>query len=69
MLVNIAGDNLELWEFKDCMDVIYRPLNDEATVCIGDTPNPNLQDEVRVTLIAAGIGPTIAAHPQGNPWF
>jgi cell division protein FtsZ len=68
MLGNIAGHNLELWELQDCMDVIYRPLNDEALVCFGDTPNPNLQDAFRVTLIAAGIGPTIAAHPYGHTW-
>lgn len=57
MLVDIAGDNVRISEVQDAMDVIYRSLNDEAIVCFGDTPNPNLQDEVRVTLIAAGIGP------------
>jgi cell division protein FtsZ len=63
MLVNIAGHNLELWELQDCIDTISRSLNDEAVVSFGDTPNPNLPDEVHVTLIAAGIGPTIAARP------
>jgi len=61
VLVNIAADDLKLWEIHDFMEVIYRSLNDDALVCFGNTPNSNLQDEIHVTLIAVGIGPTAPA--------
>ena len=54
VLVDIAGDEVTLWEHQDLTQVLYGSLNDEALVSFGDTPDPNLRDEVRVTLIAAG---------------
>ncbi len=55
VLVDIAGDEVTVEEVNALMQVIYGSLNDEALVSFGDTPDPNLQNEVRVTLIAAGI--------------
>ena len=54
VLVDIAGDKVTVGEVDEVMQVIYGSLNDEALVAFGDTPDPNLQNEVRVTLIAAG---------------
>ena len=54
VLVDIAGDKVKVGEVDDLMEVIYGSLNDEALVSFGDTPDPNLHNEVRVTLIAAG---------------
>ncbi len=55
VLVDFAGDAVTVEEVDDLMEVIYGSLNDEALVAFGDTPDPNLQNQVRVTLIAAGI--------------
>ena len=55
VLVDIAGDEVKVGEVDALMEVIYGSLNDEALVAFGDTPDPNLQNQVRVTLIAAGI--------------
>ncbi len=54
VLVDIAGDEVTVGEVDDLMQVIYGSLNDETLVSFGDTPDPNLRDELRVTLIAAG---------------
>ena len=56
--VDIAGDEVKVGEVDDLMEVIYGSLNDEALVAFGDTPDPNLQNQVRVTLIVAGIQQT-----------
>ena len=55
VLVDFAGDEVTVEEVDALMEVIYGSLNDEALVSFGDTLDPNLRDEVRVTLIAAGI--------------
>ena len=57
VLVDIAGDEVTVGEVDEVMQVIYGSLNDETLVSFGDTPDPNLHNEVRVTLIAAGIQP------------
>ncbi len=55
VLVDFAGDEVTVEEVDALMQVIYGSLNDEALVSFGDTPDPTLRDQVRVTLIAAGI--------------
>ena len=61
MLVDITGDEVTIGEHQDLMHVIYGSLNDETLVSFGDTPDPGMQDEVRVTLIATGTGPAATA--------
>ena len=58
VLVDIAGDAVTVEEVHDLMQVISGSLNNEALVSFGNTPDPNLRNEVRVTLIAAGIQQT-----------
>ena len=55
VLVDLACDEVNVEEVDAIMQVIHGSLNDEALVSFGDTPDPNLRDEVRVTLIATGI--------------
>ena len=62
MLVDITGDEITVREHQDLMDIIYRSLNDEVLVSFGDTPDPSMQEEVRVTLIATGTGPRTLGH-------
>ncbi len=57
VLVDFAGDEVTVEEVNALMQVIYGSLNDETLVSFGDTPDPNLRDELRVTLIATGIQP------------
>jgi cell division GTPase FtsZ len=52
--VDFAGDEVTVEEVNALMQVIYGSLNDETLVSFADTPDPNLRDQLRVTLIAEG---------------
>ncbi|MGG2140410.1 cell division protein FtsZ [Symbiopectobacterium sp. RP] len=57
VLVNItAGFDLRLDEFETVGNTIRAFASDNATVVIGTSLNPDMNDELRVTVVATGIG-------------
>lgn len=57
ILVNItAGENLSLGEFSEVGDTIEEFASDDATVVVGTVIDPTLTDEIRVTVVATGLG-------------
>lgn len=61
ILVNItAGENLSLGEFSEVGDTIEEFASDDATVVVGTVIDPSLDEEMRVTVVATGLGSTIA---------
>ena len=57
ILVNItAGENLSLGEFSEVGDTIEEFASDDATVVVGTVIDPELGDEIRVTVVATGLG-------------
>ena len=57
ILVNItAGENLSLGEFSEVGDTIEEFASDDATVVVGTVIDPELNDEIRVTVVATGLG-------------
>ncbi len=57
LLVNItAGLNLGIGEFDEVGSTIREFACDEATVVIGTVIEPEMSDEIRVTVVATGIG-------------
>ena len=57
ILVNIAaGENLSLGEFAEVGDTIEEFASDDATVVVGTVIDPNLGEEMRVTVVATGLG-------------
>ncbi|WOJ94947.1 cell division protein FtsZ [Congregibacter variabilis] len=57
ILVNItAGLDLSLGEFSEVGDTIEEFASDEATVVVGTVIDPALNDELRVTVVATGLG-------------
>ncbi|UDG81394.1 Cell division protein FtsZ [Candidatus Profftia lariciata] len=57
VLVNItAGFDLRLDEFETVGNTIRAFAADDATVVIGTSLDPDMQDELRVTVVATGIG-------------
>jgi|TARA_B100000809_G_scaffold256779_1_gene297249 cell division protein FtsZ len=57
ILVNIAaGENLSLGEFAEVGDTIEEFASDDATVVVGTVIDPNLNEEMRVTVVATGLG-------------
>jgi len=67
ILVNVTGTNLTLGEFEDIGAIISSFASDEAIVVMGTAIDPELQDELRVTVVATGLGhqvPNIGKDPM-----
>jgi cell division protein FtsZ len=61
ILVNItAGLDLSLGEFSEVGDTIEEFASEEATVVVGTVIDPELKDELRVTVVATGLGSAVA---------
>lgn len=59
ILVNItAGPDLSLGEFSEVGDTIKEFASQEATVVVGTVIDPELREELRVTVVATGLGDT-----------
>ncbi len=57
LLVNVtAGMNLTMKEFEDIGSVINDLASEEATVVIGAVIDPEMDDDLRVTVVATGLG-------------
>lgn len=56
ILVNItAGSNFSMREFEEIGRTVESFASDDANVVIGTVLDPNLQEEVRVTVVATGL--------------
>jgi cell division protein FtsZ len=64
ILVNItAGLDLSLGEFSEVGDTIEEFASEEATVVVGTVIDPDLTDELKVTVVATGLGSEVAKAP------
>jgi len=57
ILVNItAGMDLNLGEFSEVGDIVREFASDAATVVVGTVIDPEMTDELKVTVVATGLG-------------
>tara|TARA_R110001599_G_scaffold65838_2_gene185899 strand:- start:150548 stop:151711 length:1164 start_codon:yes stop_codon:yes gene_type:complete len=64
ILVNItAGLDLSLGEFSEVGDTIEEFASEDATVVVGTVIDPAMGDELRVTVVATGLGSEAAKAP------
>ena len=57
ILVNVtASEDLELGEFSEVGDAVEEFASDNATVVIGTVIDASLGDEIKVTVVATGLG-------------
>jgi cell division protein FtsZ len=57
ILVNVTSDtNITIGEFSAIGDTIKEFAASDATVIIGSAIDPSMKDEVRVTVVATGLG-------------
>jgi cell division protein FtsZ len=62
--VNItAGLDLSLGEFSEVGDTIEEFASEDATVVVGTVIDPDMGDELRVTVVATGLGSEVARTP------
>lgn len=67
ILVNItAGLDMSIGEFEEVGDVIKEFISDEATVVLGTVIDPEMSDQVRVTVIVTGLGEPQAKYHQNQ---
>lgn len=68
ILVNItAGIDMSIGEFEEVGDVIKEFISDDATVVVGTVIDPDMTDEMRVTVIVTGLGDLRRGHvPSGT---
>jgi cell division protein FtsZ len=73
VLVNItAGLDMTIGEFEDVGNTVREFASDDATVVVGTVIDPEMTDELRVTVVATGLGgrsvalkkPTESEQPQ-----
>jgi len=58
LLVNVtAGMDMAIGEFEEVGNVVREVTSEEATVVIGTALDPELNGNLRVTMVATGIGP------------
>jgi cell division protein FtsZ len=56
-LINIsAGPDLGMHEFEEALSIIQKEVTEEANIILGMVIDEKMQDEIRVTVIATGIG-------------
>lgn len=57
ILVNItAGVDMSIGEFEEVGDVVKEFISDDATVVVGTVIDPEMTEEMRVTVIVTGLG-------------
>jgi cell division protein FtsZ len=60
ILVNVtAGPDLAIGEFQEVGDTVKQFASDDATVVIGTVIDPEMTDEIRVTVVATGLGQAV----------
>ncbi|AGG90332.1 MULTISPECIES: cell division protein FtsZ [Rhodanobacter] len=66
ILVNVtAGPNLTMREFDEIGRIIHDFASEDATVVMGTSLDPEMKDDVRVTVVATGLNRAMASrqHP------
>jgi len=62
ILVNVtAGMDLSIGEFQEVGNIVKQFASDDATVVVGTVIDPELTNQVRVTVVATGLGRPAAA--------
>jgi len=65
ILVNVtAGPNLTMREFDEIGRIIHDFASEDATVVMGTSLDPELKDDVRVTVVATGLNRAMASRQQ-----
>jgi len=56
LLVNVTGPkNMTMRELNDASNIIYQESGEDANVILGCVIDPELSDEIRITVIATGL--------------
>jgi cell division protein FtsZ len=59
-----AGLDLQIGEFDEVGNVVKERASDDATVVLGTVIDPSMEGEVRVTVVATGLGGVTRAQAE-----
>jgi cell division protein FtsZ len=63
ILVNVtAGLDLSIGEFEEIGNIVKEYASEDATVVVGTVIDPQMSNQIRVTVVATGLGATAAAQ-------
>src|ERR1700691_891061 len=63
ILVNVtAGMDLSIGEFQEVGTIVKEYASDDATVVVGTVIDPDMSNQIRVTVVATGLGRGAAAQ-------
>jgi cell division protein FtsZ len=66
ILVNVtAGLDLSIGEFEEVGRIVKEYASDDATVVVGTVIDPDMSNQIRVTVVATGLGQS--SHSQRRP--
>ncbi|MEE9381676.1 MAG: cell division protein FtsZ, partial [Hyphomonadaceae bacterium] len=64
VLINITGGyDMTLFEVDEAANEIRAEIDSEATIILGSAFDPDMEDKIRVSVVAAGLGVIEAAQP------
>jgi len=67
VLVNItASEDFGIQEMNDAIDLIQNQAHEDANIIVGLVHDSALDDEVRITVIATGVGDRVAERAHGR---
>ena len=65
VIINITGGpDLSLVEVSEASTIIQEAADEDANIIFGAVVDPALKGKVKITVIATGFGPVVAARPQ-----
>jgi cell division protein FtsZ len=68
ILVNVtAGMDLSIGEFQEVGNVIKQFASDDATVVVGTVIDPDMANQIRVTVVATGLGKPVPVARSTAP--
>ncbi len=68
ILINVtAGMDLGIGEFKEVGDTVKQFASDDATVVVGTVIDPEMSQEIRVTVVATGLGQGAVTKDEDEP--
>jgi len=70
VLVNItAGPDMSIGEFEEVGDVVRSFTSEDATVVVGTVIDPNMTDELRVTVVVTGLGDKSKVEQKSRSYY
>jgi cell division protein FtsZ len=66
ILVNITAKDMDLTEFDEIGSIMHAFASEEADMKIGTAINPDMGDEIKVTVVATGMGKSVAVDSAIN---